>query len=294
MPGYAGAGAGRIAGGRRAQGDHMKAGSYALEPAVSVTHASQRLHDEGWGAKPVAGGQSLGAMLNLRLAQPHLLIDLDALPQLGEVVQEPDAVTFGPMVTHAHIEDRRCPDPSHGLMPFVARGIAYRAVRNRGTLGGSLCHADPAADWVNTMPLLGATLVLTGPQGAREVPARNFVVSAFETCLAEDELLTQIRVPRRSAATRWAYRKFCRKAGEFAHALAACLHDAGDATERVVLGALDGRPCVIDGPGLLAYLRQDAARKAWLLERELGLDVTRLALLDEMLRLALKDMEIAR
>lgn len=272
----------------------MKAATYRIEPAQSARQAAARLRDGGWGCKPVAGGQSLGAMLNLRLAQPDTLIDLDALAELRAVAESAQAVAFGAMTTHAQIEDRALPDPSRGLMPHVARGIAYRAVRNRGTLGGSLCHADPAADWANAMPLLGATLVLQSAEGTRRVPAAQFMVSAFETLLAEGELLTRIEVPRRSPATRWAYRKYCRKTGEFANALAGCLLDAADGTERIVLGALDGAPHVVEQPGLIAALRTDAARREWLQAQALGLDAARSQLLDEMLRLALKDMEIAR
>jgi carbon-monoxide dehydrogenase medium subunit len=272
----------------------MKAAAYQLAPASSARQAAERLRDGGWGSKAIAGGQSLGAMLNLRLAQPDTLIDLDTLIELRAVSESAQAITFGAMTTHALVEDGALPDPSRGLMPHVARGIAYRAVRNRGTIGGSLCHADPAADWVNTMPLLGATLVLQSADGTRRVDAAQFMVSAFETQLAEGELLTQIEVPRRSPATRWAYRKYCRKTGEFANALAGCLHDAADGTERIVLGALDGPPRVIDQPGLIASLRTDDARTRWLQAQALGLDTTRTQLLGEMLRLALNDLEIAR
>lgn len=272
----------------------MKAAVYQLELASSAASAAQRLAEGGWGCKPIAGGQSLGAMLNLRLAQPDTLVDLDDLDELRAVTDLGNSVRFGAMVSHAVIEDGALPDPSRGLMPHVARGIAYRAVRNRGTLGGSLCHADPAADWVNAMPLLGATLTLQAADGTRQVPAARFMRTAFETQLAEGELLTQIEVPRRSPATRWAYRKFCRKTGEFANALAACLLDPADGTERIVLGALDGSPRVIDQPGLLATLRAATQRTAWLAQLDLGLDATRNALLAEMLRLALNDMDIAR
>lgn len=272
----------------------MKAARYALEHAASVPAAAQTLQDGGWGCKPIAGGQSLGAMLNLRLAQPETLVDLDALPTLRGFSESAQMVSYGAMTTHAQIEDGALPDPSRGLMPHVARGIAYRAVRNRGTLGGSLCHADPAADWVNALPLLGAQLVLQSPQGERRMPAAQFMVAAFETQLIEGELLTRIDVPRRSAATRWAYRKYCRKTGEFANALAACLRDPADGTERLVLGALDGAPRVFDHPGLLDRLRADRSRADWLAQQDLGLDATRSQLLAEMLRLALNDLEIAR
>ena len=177
--------------------------------------------------------------------------------------------------------------------PKVARGIAYRAVRNRGTLGGSLCHADPAADWVSTMPLLDAVLIVAGEGGSREIAAPQFMSAAFETLLAEGELLTHIRVPQRSAATRWSYRKFCRKTGEFAHALAGALHDPQDGTERLVFGALDGAPQVVARAGLMQEIASQAGRAHLLAPVTGTLDPTRAAMLAEMLRLVAQDMEKA-
>ena len=273
----------------------MKAVAYTFETAASVDAATLALRAGSWGAKPIAGGQSLGAMLNLRLAQPETLVDLDGVVELATVREAADHVFFGAMTTHAAFEDGRVPDPSGGLMPFVARTIAYRTVRNRGTVGGSLCHADPAADWVSTLPLLGATVVVAGEHGRRDVPAATFMTSAFETQLAEGELLVGVRVPRRSTDVRWSYRKFCRKTGEFSHATVGALADPADGTERLVLGALDGAPRIFEGAGLLRDLSADAARRQALLDDAgQGLDDTRRALLAEMLRLALNDMETPR
>ena len=97
--------------------------------------------------KILAGGQSLGPMLNLRLAQPDLLVDITRIPELKRVEETDDSLSIGACVTHADIEDGRVPDVTGGALRDVARGIAYRAVRNRGTIGGSLAHADPSADW---------------------------------------------------------------------------------------------------------------------------------------------------
>jgi len=245
--------------------------------------------------KFLAGGQSLGPMLNLRLVQPDLLVDITAIAELKRIEEGPDGITIGSCITHADIEDGRVPDPSGGLMPFVARSIAYRAVRNRGTIGGSLCHADPAADWIACLPLLGATVVVAGEGRRRDIPATSFMTSAFETQLAEGELLIGVRVPRRSPTARWSYRKFCRKTGEFSHATVGALIDPADGTERLVLGALDGAPRVFEGAGLLRELSADMARRQALLDDAgQGLDDTRRALLAEMLRLALNDMETPR
>jgi carbon-monoxide dehydrogenase medium subunit len=130
-------------------------------------------------------------------------------------------------------------------MQRVARDIAYRAVRNRGTLGGSLCHADPAADWVSAMMLLSAVVIIEGRAGTREVEAEHFVTGAFSTALGEDEVLAAIRIPKLSTAARWGWYKFRRKPGEFAEALAGVLVDPDRHIHRAVIGALHTVPHVV-------------------------------------------------
>lgn len=131
------------------------------------------------------------------------------------------------------------------MMAYVASGIAYRAVRNRGTLGGSLAHADPAADWINLMALLDAEYLLEGPSGTRTVTNALWMSGAFTTALAEDEILTAVRIPKLSASARWSYYKFNRKTGEFAEAIAAFVDDRERGVQRGIIGATDGPPHVI-------------------------------------------------
>jgi carbon-monoxide dehydrogenase medium subunit len=203
-------------------------------------------------AKPVGGTQSLGPMMNLRLAQPETLVALSGIDELRVCRSDEDHVVIGACVTHAEIEDGRIDDPSRGFLIFVAQGIAYRAVRNRGTLGGSLAHADPAADWINAMPLLGAELIVVGPAGRRSVPASDWMLGAFTTSLSEDELLAGVRIARLSEDARWSYYKFNRKTGEFAEAIAAFVVDPTLGICRGLIGALDGAPHVIaDAQALL-------------------------------------------
>lgn len=272
----------------------MKPNAYSLVRTDDLEQASALLAEGGWGSKPVAGCQSLGAMLNLRLVQPDTLLDLDAFASLRATTDTGSAIRFGAMTTHAAIEDKRVPDPSQGLMPFVARGIAYRAVRNRGTLGGSLCHADPTADWVSTMPLLGATLHVVGPAGLRDIAARDFMTSAYETQLVDGEILIAISVPKYESGMQWSYRKLCRKTGELAHAMACGLRDVHDGTERVVMGALNGAPHIIERQGLMTELLQPAAREKIVLQAAPDLEYDRRQPLIEMLRLVALDMEKTR
>jgi aerobic carbon-monoxide dehydrogenase medium subunit len=152
---------------------------------------------------------------------------------------------LGACVTHAQIEDGRVPDPTGGLMASVAANIAYRAVRNRGTIGGSLAHADPAADWPTALALLNAVAVIAGPTGQREVAVASFVTGLFTTVLAADELLVAVVIPKRSPRARYGYWKFCRKAGEFAQAIGAALHDAETNEWRAVIGAVEGPPYLV-------------------------------------------------
>lgn len=228
----------------------MKAAAFQYERPDTTAEACALLAAGTGLSKPMAGGQSFGPMLNLRLAQPDAVIDLAMLAALAEVRDEGDSLFIGANVTHAAIEDGRVPDPSRGLMPFVAANIAYRAVRNRGTLGGSLAHADPAADWVSTMRLLDAVYMIEGPQGQREVASGNFMQAAFTTVLGGDELLLGVRIAKCSADTKFGYFKFCRKVGEFAEAIGAVLLDPARGVRRALIGATAGAPylvCDIEG-----------------------------------------------
>jgi carbon-monoxide dehydrogenase medium subunit len=224
----------------------MKPIAFDYERPAMLADALKLLADESRIVKPIAGSQSLGPMLNLRLVQPELLVDLTAIPELRAIRVEDNTLVLGACVTHAEIEDGGYSDPTRGVLAKVAAGIAYRAVRNRGTVGGSLAHADPAADWVTTLIALGADIVIAGPGGRRAVPAQDFMVGVFETTLASGEIVAAIRVPALSPGARWGYAKICRKAGEFSHASGAVLIDPARKFARAVIGAVSGAPIVID------------------------------------------------
>jgi aerobic carbon-monoxide dehydrogenase medium subunit len=223
----------------------MKPAPFGYERPRDLPAALAVLGEAEGAAKIMAGGQSLGPMLNLRLVEPDLIVDISGLAELKQVEQRGDELVLGACVTHADIEDGRIPDVTRGAMRGVAENIAYRAVRNRGTLGGSLSHADPAADWVSALSALGATLTLRSRAGARTVAIGEFIVGALESTLAADEIVAAIRVPARAASAHWGYVKRCRKTGEFAHALAAVLIDPSAATARIVIGAIESAPIVV-------------------------------------------------
>ena len=200
---------------------------------------------EAEAAKIIAGGQSLGPMLNLRLVQPELIVDITGLAELKQVERRGDELVLGACVTHADIEDGRIPDVTRGAMRGVAGNIAYRAVRNRGTVGGSLSHADPSADWVSALSALGAKLKLRSRTGARTIGMEDFIIGALECSLRPGEIVETIHVPAMPSSAHWGYVKSCRKTGEFAHALGAVLIDPSAAASRIVIGAIDCAPIVI-------------------------------------------------
>ena len=222
----------------------MKPSPFEISRPGTLDAAQAALREGDHGTKLISGGQSLGPMLNLRLARPAHLVDVTALPGLADIRETDSHVEIGAAVTHARIEDGEVPDPIAGMLRHVAAGIAYRAVRNKGTIGGSLCHADPAADWVTAMTALGAVLVVRGSTGAREIAMAGFMLGAYRTAMAEDEVLTTIRIPRYSDQARWGYYKICRKVGEFADAIAAFVADPESRTCRAVFGSTGGAPLV--------------------------------------------------
>jgi carbon-monoxide dehydrogenase medium subunit len=235
----------------------VKAASFAYERPGDLK-AALSLMGSADGARIIAGGQSLGPMLNLRLVQPDLVIDIAHLSELKQAERQGNELVIGACVTHGDIEDGRIPDITRGAMQRVAAAIAYRAVRNRGTIGGSLSHADPAADWVSALSALGARVRLRSVAGERTLAIEEFVTGALESALQPGEIVSAVHVPAITASARWGYFKACRKAGEFAHAMAAVLIDLDRADARVVIGALDAAPIVLTTPTELFGGRIDA------------------------------------
>jgi carbon-monoxide dehydrogenase medium subunit len=221
----------------------MKPASFTYARPTALDEAIQLLRDAG--ARPLAGGQSLVPMLNLRLAPVEQLVDLGRIAALRDVSETPAAVIYGAGTRHAAFEDGLVPDASNGLMRHVAARFAYRAVRNRGTIGGALALADPAADWLLTVVALEGKLHLLGADGVRVVEAEAFVLGPYFTALAEGELITAVEIPRRPAGERWGYSKVTTKIGEYAESMALALFDKAAGNARLVLGAADGAPIVL-------------------------------------------------
>ena len=188
----------------------MKAPSFAYAKARSLAEAFDLL--ERPGARVLAGGQSLIPSLNMRLAAPELLVDIGALP-FREVQLRDGALRVGALVTHAALGRSREVAERAPLLAEAARHVAHPAIRNRGTLGGSLALADPAAEYPAVALALEATLVLQGRSGERRVPASGFFKGLFETDLRAGEIVAAVELP---AAERWAFGELARRHGDYA------------------------------------------------------------------------------
>jgi carbon-monoxide dehydrogenase medium subunit len=223
----------------------MKAASFAYERPADLSALLGLMAKAEGMTKIIAGGQSLGPMLNLRLVEPDLIIDIAGLSELKQADRRGDELVIGACITHGDIEDGRIPDVTRGAMQRVAGAIAYRAVRNRGTIGGSLSHADPAADWISALAALGAKVTLRSLAGARHLAIADFVTRALESALQPGEIVEAVRVPAMMPSAQWGYVKACRKTGEFAHAIAAVLIDPESASARAVIGAVEAPPIVV-------------------------------------------------
>jgi aerobic carbon-monoxide dehydrogenase medium subunit len=235
----------------------MKAAAFDYATPRDVTEALAALVQSGEDAKLLAGGQSLGPMLNLRLTRPKLVVDISRVAALSACEDRGDAWWIGACVTHAAIEDGRAGVVLDPMLRSIAKGIAYRAIRNRGTIGGSLAHADPAADWPLAMAVRGASIHVRGPRGDRAIAADTFMAGAYATALAADEMIIGVSVPKISGAARWGYYKFCRKTGEFPQASAAIVIDPERKIARAYLGALSGAPRAL--PTIAMRLARDGA-----------------------------------
>ncbi len=182
----------------------------------SLDEAVRALAAHGEEAKLLAGGHSLLPLLKLRLVSPKLLIDLSKIPGLGNISQQDDKIVVGALVTHYQIESSALLKAKCPLLPQTARAIGDVQVRNRGTIGGSLTHADPAADWPAAILALGGELKLLGPKGERQIAAAEFFLGTMTTAIEPTEILTEIRVPVSSRRCGSAYLKMAQQASGFA------------------------------------------------------------------------------
>jgi carbon-monoxide dehydrogenase medium subunit len=201
----------------------LPAFDYAL-PAT-IEEAVSLLASRSGNAKVISGGQSLVPMLAFRLAAPALLVDLKRLQGLNRIGIAEDGVRLGAKVRWCEIDRDESLKGAHPLLVEAVRHVAHYQIRNRGTVGGSLAHADPAAEMPGIAITCEAELTIVGPQGQRVEKASNFFKGALTTSLASDEILTEVKLPPWPAGRRWAFLEFARRRGDFALAGVALFYE---------------------------------------------------------------------
>jgi carbon-monoxide dehydrogenase medium subunit len=190
--------------------------SFDYEVAESVDHAVELLKENGEDAKLLAGGHSLLPIMKLRLAAPTLLVDIGRLSDLNYVRDEGDHVAIGALTRHTDVERNDILQEHCGLLAYTASLVGDPQVRHRGTIGGSISHGDAASDLPTALLALEGTFVVRGSGGERTVAAGDFFQDYLQTDLAPDEVLTEIRVPKLGSSTGWSYKKFNRRAQDWA------------------------------------------------------------------------------
>lgn len=202
----------------------MKPPVFDYRCADSVEEAIELLARHRGDTKLIAGGQSLIPMLNFRVVRPGLLVDIGKLVELDYLREGPSgALSIGALTRHRTLETSPLVARLYPIIPEVMRHVAHLAIRNRGTIGGSLSHADPAAELPMLTRLLDASIVARSTRGERHIPAQDFFVGALSTALEDDELVVRIDLPPLGEGTSWAFEEFSRRAGDFALAAVGAL-----------------------------------------------------------------------
>ena len=196
---------------------------YACPSTLKEAVALLASHDGE--AKPIAGGQSLMPMMAFRVAQPSLLVDLRKLPDLNRISIDKDGVRLGALVRWRDIQDDKRLAKAHPLLQAAIAHVAHYQIRNRGTVGGSCAHADPAAEMPGIAITCDAEITVMGKGGQRVIKAADFFLGALTTALKPDEILTELKLPAWPASRRFGFQEFARRRGDFAMAGVAVFYD---------------------------------------------------------------------
>lgn len=254
----------------------MKAAPFDYVKPRTLDQVIALLQQHGDDARLLAGGQSLLASLNMRLSEPALLVDISGLEDLRGIRVQGAALRIGALVTHTEIEDSPLVAQHAPLLARAVHHIAHRAIRNAGTWGGSIAHADPAAEWPACLLALAGTVIARGPGGERRIAADDFFTGLYDTALQPDEVLVAAEVPLATVHSWFAFDELARRRGDYAivgMALSGRREGGALAGTRVVLMGVDATPwrarrteALLDGQALDAAL---AARAAQALRQEL-------------------------
>lgn len=206
----------------------MKSSPFVYRRPSTLTEAISELVFYRGEAKLIAGGQSLMPMLAFRLAAPACLIDIGRLPDLKAIDVDQSGIAIGALVTWHEIEMDRHLATHHPLLVAAVSHVAHYQIRNRGTVGGSLAHADPASELLGIAVTCDAQITIAGVSGERIVAAGDFCTGSLTTVLKDDEIVTRLRLPPWAAGRRWAFEEFARRRGDFAIAGVALFYDLNE------------------------------------------------------------------
>jgi len=226
----------------------VKPSLFGYARAESVEDALSLLAQGDGETRILAGGQSLVPLLNLRMARVNALIDVNGLSELSFITREDGVLRVGALTRHRHLEISEVARLAQPLLSRAAAEIGHLAIRNRGTIGGSLVHADPAAEWPLVAVTLDAQLILRSEKNSRTFAARDFFLGPLTTAIGPDEMLCEIRFPV-AGRTLWGLQELCRRPGDFAIAAVACQitldEDGRCASAALGVGGADSTPLLI-------------------------------------------------
>lgn len=232
----------------------MKASAFAYARATSVENALELLADQGDRAKVLSGGQSLMPAMNLRLISPDLVVDIGGLAELRGIAVKAGILTIGALTRHVDLLKSTEIATHAPLVADAVAHVAHPAIRNRGTIGGSLAHADPASELPACMVALSATIIVRGPGGERRIAAAEFFTGIYETALSPQELLVAVELPVAPKGSSHFFHEFARRHGDYAIvglAAQAVVHDGGFADLRLGFFAVGDRPLLARAAGKL-------------------------------------------
>jgi aerobic carbon-monoxide dehydrogenase medium subunit len=232
----------------------MKASAFAYARATSVENALELLADQGNRAKVLSGGQSLMPAMNLRLISPELVVDISGLAELRGIAVKDGILTIGALARHVDLLKSAEIAAHAPLLADAVTHVAHPAIRNRGTIGGSLAHADPASELPACMLALAATIIVRGPGGARRIAATEFFTGIYETALSPQELLVAVELPVAPSGSSHFFHEFARRHGDYAIvglAVQAVIQDGRFSDLRLGFFAVGDRPLLARAAGKL-------------------------------------------
>lgn len=222
----------------------MKAPDFEYEMPATLDEALALLSGEGREAQLIAGGQSLMPMMNFRLAQPDLLVDLNGIDELKGIAEDGEAISIGAMSRYSDLDRSAAVETHLPLVKMALPHIAHAAIRNRGTIGGSIALADPAAEMPAVMLALDMTVVTVSAAGERRIPADEFFLGLYTTALDEGEIIKAISVRKARSGARFAFKELARRHGDYAIVGVAIAADGADpiSKARIVFFGVNDRP----------------------------------------------------